>query len=224
MRSAFVAVLVLAMACDKQVASAPSPTPAPAPTPQSPKAPDKSKMSEFKHRAVVHAHAAKLLKVAVDQVEGGPIDEAMAKVHPHTAGKVWGTTVWLKPDNHSREARAWVTEDGKIVDGDTNLGLLLAELGLWTKPEADHDAVADAIAAKLTWSYGMNHAVIDIREGAVAPPEITLKPDGSGTVVFFTSYRTPGPGGAGGGPKTVTRNEIVVTAKHDAKLTKTPVK
>jgi hypothetical protein len=185
---------------------------------------DKVKVTEFKHRAAIHAYAAKVLRVPVDQVQGGPADEATAKVQTHTVGKVWAFTVWLKPDNHAREARAWVTEDGKIVDADQNLGLLLAELGVWTRPKKDHDAIADAVAAKLAWSYGMNHRVNEIRSSGLTPPELKLAADGSGTLVFFTGYRQPGPGGAGGGPETLTRNEIALTAKHEAKLTRTPHK
>ncbi|MCW5806769.1 MAG: hypothetical protein KIT31_30695 [Deltaproteobacteria bacterium] len=222
MTSSIAAAVVFVAACDKPVSSAPTPTtpttPA-APSKPPAKDPDKTKMSEFKHRAAIHAYAAKVLKVSVDQVEGGPQDEATAKIQTHTAGKVWAFTVWLRPGDHSREARAWITEDGTLVDAAQNLGILAGELGLW-KPGANLDEVGDKLAEKLAWSYGMNHRVIAVRENGMTPPEVKLAPDGSGTIVFFTAHRETGPGGAGGGPEAFTRNDIALTAKHEAKLTK----
>jgi hypothetical protein len=64
----------------------------------------------------------------------------------------------------------------------------------------------------------MNHLV------AMRPqvPTLTLGADGSGTFRFFFDYRQPGPGGAGGGPKTVYEANVTLTADHKARLRKAP--
>ena len=166
-------------------------------------------------------HAAQVLNKPVADIEGGALNEAHAKSLPQTVGGAWANFVHAK-GNRDVEVRGWVTADGTIITGDQNLGLLLTEVGLWKKDrkESDDD-IADKVAALLAWSYGFGFKVIDYRARGMTPPTLTQKPDGSGELVFFTDYKRPGPGGAGGGPDSFTEHRIVLKADKTATLTKT---
>lgn len=229
-------------ACDKQSEQVSSPPPAPErtveartpqPKPHPAKPPDPPKpgvgsgggsMTDFKPRTAFHAYAAQVLKVKPDEIDGGAIDEAGAKASRDNVGNAWAYVVWLKSD-HDREVRGWVTADGTVISPEQNLGVLLAEAGLWAKPmPRSVDAMGDFIAEKLIWAYGpaKGHALVNELPRKMPPPELKLAPAGSGTLVFFSSWRAAGPGGAHGGPLTYTKNAIAFGADHKATLTKTP--
>jgi hypothetical protein len=63
---------------------------------------------------------------------------------------------------------------------------------------------------------------VTTRLNKMAPPELKLAPDGSGTLRFFSSWQASGPGGAGGGPLTYAQNDLAFKADHKATLAKTP--
>jgi hypothetical protein len=238
---AAVAAAVLA-ACDKQAESIAAPQPAsgsaaearaPQPKPHAPRPTDpanrgvgsaRGSMPDFKPRTAFVTHAAQVLKVSPDDIEGGAIDAASASASPDNVGNAWAYVVWAQGDR-DREVRGWVTADGTVITPEQNLGRLLAEAGLWTKPmPRSVDDMADLIAERLIWAYGPHkgHALVTARMNRMAPPELKVAPDGSGTLRFFSSQRPSGPGGAGGGPLTYTQNDLAFKADHKATLTKTP--
>jgi hypothetical protein len=229
-------------ACDKQSEQVSSPppapdrtvearTPQPKPHPAKPPEPPKpgvgsggGSMTDFKPRTAFHAYAAQVLKVKPDEIEGGAPSEAAAKASRDNVGNAWAYIVWLRSDR-DREVRGWVTADGTAISPEQNLGVLLAEAGVWAKPmPRTVNQTADRIAEALIWAYGPHkgHALVNELPDGMPPPELKLAPDGSGTLRFFSSWRREGPGGAGGGPLTYTQNVIAFGADHKATLTKTP--
>ena len=169
------------------------------------------------HKAFL-AHAAQRLRVRPDELVGGAIDEATARSLPHSIGGAWAYTMHVRADPQ-RDARGWVTADGTVITPDQNLGRLFVEAGAWTrKPAQTPRQLADHIA----WSYGMNHAVVIEPENGAPAPRLDVAPDGSGTFRFFVSYRQPGPGGAGGGPRSLEEVRVTLTPDHQATLTRTP--
>lgn len=188
--------------------TAPAPPPAPATT---------TFMPTIKFRE----HAAKLLRMPIDDLEGGALNAAHAASMPQSVGNAWANFAHPK-GNTNIEIRGWVMADGRIITGEQNLGLLFAEAGLWKQGRTERDdELADKLAALLAWSYGYGYTVIDYRDDGMAPPTLTMKRDGSGELVFFTNYKRPGPGGAGGGPDDLTEHRVVFGADQTATLTKT---
>jgi hypothetical protein len=183
--------------------------------------PDRSKpMTNLeKAYAAFRDHAARKLGVSPDKIQGGPGTEELVKMSKGTVGSVWAYTVRAagKPD----EVRGWATADGTVVTLEQNLGVLLAEAGVWGGGVSP-PLTAPQIAERLTWSLGMNHSVFVAPHLGVPAPEIVLK-DGAGTLTFVINYRRPGPGGAGGGPRQLTRIEIALTADRRATATQTRI-
>lgn len=213
----------------KQAAPVPAkpteePATEPTPTPTTPAKADPAKadpMTTFMPTLKFREHAATVLGVPASEIEGGAVDAADAASKPKTVGGAWGLVVHPK-GNHQREFRGWVTADGTVITAQQNLGLLLAEVGLWAKDrKQSNNEIADKVADLLAWSYGYGFTVINYREDGMTPPTLTLKPDGSGELVFFTSYKSPGPGGAGGGPEVLAEHRIVFNADKSATLKKT---
>jgi len=164
-------------------------------------------------------HAAKVLAIPVEDVEGGSVDAADAASRmPETVGRAWAYLMHPK-GNYQREVRGWVNAEGTVITADQNLGLLRAEAGVWTKDRKQtDDDVADKLAALLSWSYGYGFKVIDYRGDGMTPPTLTLKPDGSGQLVFFTNYKQSGPGLPG--PDDFVEHRVVFKADKSATLTK----
>lgn len=195
----------------------PAATPPPPPTTPAKAAPMTTFMPTIKFRE----YAATVLGVPASDIEGGAVDAADAASKPKSVGAAWGLIVHPK-GNHQREVRGWVTADGTVITAQQNLGILLTEVGLWTKGRKEsNNAIADKVADLVAWSYGYGYTVIDYREDGLTPPTLTIKADGSGELVFFTNYKSPGPGGAGGGPDVFAEHRIVFKADKSATLTKT---
>lgn len=239
---AVAAVAAVLASCDKQAESIAAPQPAPKPTagsgapqpkPAAPRPTEPAKpgvgssrgsMTDFKPRTAFVAHAAQLLKVKPDDIEGGAIDAASAAASADNVGNAWAYVVWSKGDR-DREVRGWVTADGTVITPEQNLGRLLTEAGLWAKPmPRSVDDMADLLAERLIWAYGPHkgHALVNELNRNMPPPELKLAADGSGTLRFFSSWRASGPGGAGGGPLTYSQNDLAFKADHKATLAKTP--
>lgn len=211
-----------------QAAPAPSSksTTTPATTPPPPTTPAKAApMTTFMPTIKFREYAAKVLGIPASEVEGGPKDatDAADAGRPYTIGKAWGVIVHPK-DNQQREVRGWVTADGTVITAEQNLGLLLAEVGVWTKDrkQKDHE-IARKAAELLKWSYGYGYSLVMDRDFGMTPPTLTLKSDGSGELVFFTDYKSPGPGGAGGGPADFTEHRVAFKADKSTTLTKKKV-
>lgn len=166
--------------------------------------------------AAFRAHAAQKLGVAPDKVEGGPSTEADVDLLPQRVGSVWAFI--MRPAGvYDREVRGWAIADGTVVTLEQNLGVLLAEAGVWGGGVSP-PLTAPQIAELLAWSLGMNHGVFIAPHLGVPAPEIALK-NGAGTFTFTLDYHQPGPGGAGGGPRQLTRYEIALTADRRATAT-----
>ncbi len=178
----------------------------------------------FKPKQAFLAHAAKILQVSPDQLEGGANDEAGAKLGDMNFGGAWQFVMWPKSMQGQRETRGWATADGTVVTADENLGVLFVEAGVWKKPSPKNsDELADKLAAAIAWSYGVSSAghpgVVKILSQGLAPPRLTLKRD-AGSLHFFLEQHPIGPGGAGGGPTTYYEVDVALTADHKATLTK----
>lgn len=198
----------------------PTTTPPPSPTTPAKAAPMTTFMPTIKFRE----YAAKVLGVPAADIEGGANDAAdAASARPYTVGGAWGYIVHPK-GNHQREVRGWVTADGTVITAEQNLGLLLAEVGVWTKDrkQKDHE-IARKAAELIMWSYGYGYSLNLYRDFGMTPPTLTLKPDGSGELVFYTDYKSPGPGGAGGGPSDFTEHRVAFKADRSTTLTKKKV-
>jgi hypothetical protein len=166
------------------------------------------------------AHAAQKLGVPADKIEGGPRTEADVDLVPQRVGSVWAF-IMRKSGVYDNEVRGWAIADGTVITLEQNLGLLLAEAGVWGGGVSP-PLTAPQIAERLVWSLGMNHNVFIAPHLKVPAPEVTLK-DGAGKLTFVVDYRQPGPGGAGGGPRQLTRFEIALTADRRATATQTRI-
>jgi hypothetical protein len=176
--------------------------------------------TDFKPTLAFRAHAASLLKVTPDEIEGGANDAATASSMPHSIAGAWAYTVWLK-GNPTKDVRGWATADGTVITRDKNLGLLFAEAGVWTKSPA---VTPTQLAEHLVWSYGMNNKLVIEPDDGQPAPRLQLTSDGSGTFEFFLGSRQVGPGGAGGGPLEISKIEITLLADRTAVLSAKPVK
>ena len=179
---------------------------------------------EFKPRAAFRAHAAKLLHAAPGEMHGGAGDAQIASAGEHSRGGAWHYVVWRGEDT-TNSVRGWVTANGTVITPDQNLGVLFAEAGVWAKPPTHTpDELANMLAEDIVWaygSYGLNVELVTMRIWGLGPPELTLRPDGSGTLRFFSNDH----GGAsifGGGapPDVYWQNDAVLTADHKVTLTK----
>lgn len=165
-------------------------------------------------------YAASKLRIAESRVEGGPSTEQEASWFKERVGSVWAMTMF--PRGQPQDAvRGWATPDGQVVTVDQNLGLLLAEAGVWGGG-ATPALTASELAERIVWSLGAGYAVfVNLSAGAPAP-EIKLVA-GTGTMTFVVDHREPGPGGAGGGPRRLTRFDIALSQPNRASVTRTPV-
>ena len=158
------------------------------------------------------AHAASVLKLSPDRILVSPIEEDPSVQLDQRIGAAWAFYGSSK-DQPNRQVRGWAIGDGTVITPDKNLGLLLAEAGVWSgKPKLD----ADALAERLAWAMGMNHRV-------VGPRSLHVDPGGKGTLSFQVAYRPPGPGGAGGGRDRISQCTVTLTADHHARLATTAV-
>ena len=165
-------------------------------------------------------YAAKKLGLPVDQVVGGPRNEREAGLFKERVGSIWAMTMFPR-DKPQDAVEGWATQDGTVVTIDQNLGLLLAEAGVWGGGVTPALPPVE-IANRIVWSLGMGHTLFMNPAVGVPAPELKLT-DGAGTMTFVVDYRTPGPGGAGGGPRQLTRFDITLTKDHRATATRTPV-
>jgi hypothetical protein len=162
-----------------------------------------------------------LLNVQLSEIRGGPSDDTLGN---HTRGAARHYTMWPVRDPAS-SIRGWVTPDGTVITPDRNLGVLLLEAGVWAKPPTRPlDELAGLLAGDIIWAYGSQGAYVEqaaLVEG-VTPPEITLRPDGSGTFRFFSNdHGGASIVGGGGAPADVYwENVAVLTADHKATLSK----
>ncbi len=157
-------------------------------------------------------HAAHALKLSPDRILVSPIEEDASVQLDQRVGAAWAFYGSSK-DHPDRQVRGWAIADGTVITPEQNLGLLLAEAGVWSgKPKLD----ADALAERLAWAMGMNHRV-------VGPRSLHVEPNGKGTLSFQVAYRPPGPGGAGGGRDRTSQCTITLTADHHARLVTTAI-
>jgi hypothetical protein len=193
-------------------------TPTPKPPQRVPNGNGGSMTTDFKPSAAFRAHAAKVLKVPIGEVEGSVVESTAARM-PHSIAGAWACDM----SHGEREVRGWVTADATVITPDQNLGILFVEAGVWDKPpKGTPDELADRLAGEIVWSYGMNNAVVQALDYGMAPPKLNLAVNSSGTLRLFSYYRRPGPGGAGGGPTSYFEFNVVLTGDHKATLTKKP--
>ena len=172
-------------------------------------------------RSAFASYVAKLLNVQLSEIRGGPSDDTLGN---HTRGAARHYTMWPVRDPAS-SIRGWVTPDGTVITPDRNLGVLLLEAGVWAKPPTRPlDELAGLLAGDIIWAYGSQGAYVEqaaLVEG-VTPPEITLRPDGSGTFRFFSNdHGGASIVGGGGAPADVYwENVAALTADHKATLSK----
>ena len=165
-----------------------------------------------KAHASFRDHAARVLKLSPDRILVSPIEEDPSVQLDQRVGAIWAFYGSSK-DHPDRQVRGWASGDGTVITPEQNLGLLLAEAGVWTgKPKLD----ADALAERLVWAMGMNHRVVGQRS-------LHFDPGGTGTLSFQVAYRPPGPGGAGGGRDRISQCTVTLTADHHARLATTAV-
>ena len=165
-----------------------------------------------KAHASFRDHAARALKLSPDRVLVSPIEEDASVQLDQRVGAAWAFYGSSK-DHPDRQVRGWAVADGTVITPEQNLGLLLAEAGVWSgKSKLD----AEALAERLAWAMGMNHRV-------VGPRSLHVEPSGTGSLSFQVAYRPPGPGGAGGGRDRVSQCTVTLTADHHAKLATTAV-
>ena len=124
------------------------------------------------------------------------------------------------------EVRGWATADGAVITPKRNLGLLFAEAGVWSQPpNTKLDDLAITLAEALVWSYGEGAA---LESSGVPYPALSLAPDGSGQLVFFSTTERSDPEagatmGSGGGAGQLTfQDTVALTHDHQATLTRTP--
>lgn len=119
---------------------------------------------------------------------------------PHTFGGAWAFNA--APPNHAdKVARGWATAKGVVITTEHNFGLLLAEAGVWAKPQGDLSDLPAAIA----WSLGNAYT-------APGGMEVKIGPDGTGTITTYLLYQEAGGGGYVSPQVPV---EVVVTAAKD---------
>jgi hypothetical protein len=165
-----------------------------------------------KAHASFRDHAARALKLSPDRILVSPIEDDASVQLDQRVGAAWAFYGSSK-DHPDRQVRGWAIADGTVISPEQNLGLLLAEAGVWSgKPRLD----ADALAERLAWAMGANHRV-------VGPRSLHVEPSGTGTLSFQVAYRPPGPGGAGGGRDRLSQCTVTLTADHHARLATTAV-
>lgn len=165
-----------------------------------------------KAHASFRDHAARALKLSPDRILVSPIEEDASVQLDQRIGAAWAFYGSSK-DHPDRQVRGWAIADGTVITPEQNLGLLLAEAGVWSgKPKLD----ADALAERLAWAMGANHRV-------VGPRSLHVEPNGTGTLSFQVAYRPPGPGGAGGGRDRLSQCTVTLTADHHARLATTAI-
>jgi hypothetical protein len=161
-----------------------------------------------KAHASFRDHAARALKLAPDRVLVSPIEEDVSVQLDQRIGAAWAFYGSSK-DHPDRQVRGWALADGTVITTEQNLGLLLAEAGVWSgAPKLDASALAD----RLVWAMGANHRV-------VGPRSLHVEPNGTGALRFQVAHRPPGPGGAGGGRDRISQCTVALTADHHARLT-----
>jgi len=158
------------------------------------------------------AHAARVLKLSPAGVLVSPIEDDPSVQLDQRLGAAWA--FYGSSKNHPElQVRGWAVADGTVITPDQNLGLLLAEAGVWSgKPKLD----ANGLAERLVWAMGMNHRV-------VGPRSLHVDPSGTGTLSFQVAYRPSGPGSAGGGRERISQCTVTLTADLHAKLATTAV-
>ena len=167
------------------------------------------------------AYVAKLLQVPASEIRGGPADNSLGN---HTRGAARHHVMWPREDATSA-IRGWATPDGTVVTPDQNLGVLLAEAGVWANPPRQPlNELASLLSEDIIWAYGSQSKFVEaamLVEG-VSPPEIVLRPDGSGTFRFFSNDHGGASimGGGGAPPDVLWENVVVLTADHKATLSK----
>lgn len=165
-----------------------------------------------KAHASFRDYAARALKLSPDRILVSPIEEDASVQLDQRVGAAWAFYGSSK-DHPDRQVRGWAIADGTVITPEQNLGLLLAEAGVWSdKPKLD----ADALAERLAWAMGTNHRV-------VGPRSLHVEPSGTGTLSFQVAYRPPGPGGAGGGRDRISQCTVTLTADHHARLVTTAI-
>lgn len=172
-------------------------------------------------KAAFRAYVARLLHVQASEVHGGPSDNTLGN---HTRGAARHYTMWPGRDT-TRSIRGWVTPDGTVITPEQNLGVLFLEAGVWARPPRQPlNELADLLAGDIIWAFGSQAMFVEaamLVEG-VSPPEITLRPDGSGTLRFFSNdHGGASIVGGGGAPADVYwENVAVLTSDHKATLSK----
>jgi hypothetical protein len=174
----------------------------------------------FPATAAFRKYAATKLGIPESNVDDGPRNEDEASWSKERIGSLWAITV-CRHEKIQDEVRGWASQDGTVVTLDQNLGILLEAAGVWgggvTPP-----LTAQEIAERINWSLGMNYTVFTNLTVGVPAPALELT-DGAGKLTFVINYTQPGPGGAGGGPRQLTRFEIALSKDHKATATHTPM-
>jgi hypothetical protein len=174
--------------------------------------------------AAIRAYTAKALELPPGNLQGYVEEERSDTRGEHTRGAAWQFEMWDKGEPHNG-VRGWVTADGTVITADQNLGILLAESGIWASPaKAPQDDLAETVARDIVWSYGPGVTLETMRAWGLGPPELKLTPGGSGTLHFFANDHGGAKpwGGGGAPPDTYVENSVVLTADHKATLTRAP--
>jgi hypothetical protein len=178
--------------------------------------------------AAFRAHVAQRLHVPPDGLDD---DTAYIRgKHDHGAARA---VMMRTKDARRVEVRGWATADGAVITPNRNLGLLLAEAGVWTQPpNTKLGDLAMTLAEDLVWAYGEGAEVES--SGDFPYPALTLAADGAGALVFFSSTQSSDPdpeahlgggaaaGGGGGAGQSTFQDTVTLTADHQATLTRKP--
>ncbi len=174
---------------------------------------------EFPAVVAFRAYTASRFDISIDEVEGGPIGEAQAALFEQRVGSIWAFAMWGAQLVDAAALRGWATRDGVVITLEQNLGLLLAEAGVWGGGAPA--LTARQLASHLTWSMGTSYQLGSAATPGVPEPSLTLS-GGAGSLRFAVGQRQPGPGGSGGGPVEWSMVDIALTADHRATATRTP--
>ncbi|HET9622814.1 MAG TPA: hypothetical protein VFP84_15680 [Kofleriaceae bacterium] len=205
MRGLIFLCTIAAFAC---TASAAPDRPAAPPTDSTPKKSEPMHTGFSNAQASFRSHAGKVLKRAPERLVLSPAEEDPSVQLEQRVGGAWAFSAFAT-DHPANQVRGWAVGDGTVITPEANLGLLLAEAGVWTaRPALD----AGALAERIAWAMGMNHRV-------VGPRTLHVDASGTGTLSFQVAYRPPGPGGAGGGPERITQVTVALRAPRHAQLT-----
>jgi len=129
-----------------------------------------------------------------------------------------------RKDDYVRVARGWVTADGTVIAPDQNLGLMLAEAGVWaqgsTQPadeRADGNRSRSIVDARHGRGTDLTNGVAIDTDNQMPAPTLTLAPTVRARSVL-AKYQLPKERHKGHGCKTAYAEiKVALTADHQAR-------